>query len=160
MKPYPLDHFALRVKDRWAVKEALVSLLGYKQQAEFCLQLEDGSVASSYSLAHPFSLEVFVSSGPKGSYIDKWVDKRGGYGAVHHIAYAVEDVAAVMKEWSARGIEFCSEEPLVCPCEKPLTQVFTREDPETGLIYELIHRNGHPGFCYENVKRLMDSAPD
>lgn len=159
MKELPLDHIALRVKDRDAALRTQ-QLMGYTKATEFRIHLDDGSVAESYALVHPSSVEMFLSSGPAGSYIDNWVEARGGVGAVHHLAYAVDDVAAVMREWSGRGIEFCSDEPIVCPCERPLTQVFTKPNPTTGLIYELITRNGHPGFCEENVKRLMNSAPD
>ena len=150
MKDLPLDHIALRVKDRDAALKTK-RLMGYTKAAEFRIQLDDGSVAESYALVHPSSVEMFLSSGPAGSYIDNWVEARGGVGAVHHLAYAVDDVAATMKEWESRGVKFCTNEPIVCPCEP---------DPTTGLIYELITRNGHPGFCAENVKRLMNSAPD
>lgn len=158
MSPLPLDHLAYRVRDREAALAAYETL-GWSKVADFLIQLEDGSLAASYALAHPHSTEVFISSGPPGSYIDRWVEARGGKGALHHRAYAVEDVAATMVEWKKDGVEFCSEEPIVCPCEDPLVQVFTKED-ENGLIIELINRGNHMGFCPENVKRLMDSAPD
>jgi len=157
-KPLFLDHYAFRVRDRDKAL-AFYETLGYAKQAEFELVLEDGSAAMSYALTHRLSVDVFISSGPEGSFIRRWVDDRGGNGAVHHMAYAVHDVAATMAEWKARGIEFRSEEPLVCSCERPIIQVFTAPDPTTGIIYELINRNGHPGFCPENVRRLMDSSP-
>ena len=157
MNVLPLDHLALRVKDR-KLAATFLSYLGYTAKAEFELTLEDGSKAESYALSHPKSVEVFVSSGPPGSLIDDWVNARGGMGAVHHLAYAVEDVAAVMEEWKGRGIQFCTDAPLVCPCESPLTQVFTKPDPSTGIIYELINRGDHLGFCPDNVKRLMASS--
>ncbi len=157
MDVLPLDHLALRVKNR-DLAAAFLSHLGYMPKAEFELSLEDGSTAAAYALSHPSSIEVFVSSGPPGSLIDNWVEARGGQGAVHHLAYAVEDVGATMKEWQARGVEFCSDEPLVCSCESPLVQVFTKPDPSTGIIYELINRGDHMGFCPENVKRLMASS--
>lgn len=153
----PLDHLALRVKDR-NLALAFLSHLGYSPKAEFELVLEDGSIAAAYALGHPSSVEVFVSSGPEGSLIDNWVEARGGQGAVHHLAYAVDDVAATMEEWALRGVEFCSPEPLVCPCPSPLVQVFTKPDPATGIIYELINRGDHMGFCPENVRRLMASS--
>jgi len=155
----PFDHYALRVLDREAALPSLTRI-GYMVVDSFDLVLGDGSTARSYALAKPGSPDVFVSSGPEGSLIRNWVVARGGVGAVHHTAYHVDNVAEIMDEWKALGIKFMSEEPLVCSCPKPLTQVFTEEDPATGLIFELITRNGHPGFCAENVKRLMDSSPE
>lgn len=155
----PLDHYALRVVDRDAALNSLLQA-GYSVSDDFELVLEDGSRAQSYALTHPTNPEVFVSSGPPGSKIDRWVKARGGRGAVHHVAYAVEDVEATMKAWSEGGVQFDRETPLVCPCDKPLVQVFTKEDPATGLVYELITRNGHPGFCKENVRRLMSGSDE
>ena len=155
----PLDHLALRVLNRNSALSFL-GLLGYAPVASFDIQLEDGSKAQSFALDHAYSPDIFVSSGPRGSFIWRWVQKRGRVGAVHHLAYAVEDVAATMKDMQGHGVKFQSKEPLVCSCEKPLTQVFTRPDPATGLIFEFIHRNGHPGFCEDNVKRLMDGSPE
>lgn len=63
-----------------------------------------------------------------------------------------------MKQWKAEGVKFDRDEPLKCGCDTPLVQIFTEEDPTTGLVYELIERNGHPGFCPDNVKRLMDGS--
>ena len=153
----PFDHYALRVADR---HEAIKSYLrvGYYVVDEFDLLLEDGSTAKSFALRHPTNTEVFVTSGPEGSKIHQWVARRGGRGAVHHVAYAVESVRDTMEQWKAEGVKFDREEPLECACPTPLVQIFTEEDPTTGLVYELIERNGHPGFCRENVKRLMDGS--
>ena len=68
-----------------------------------------------------------------------WVNERGGIGGIHHMAYQVEDVRAVMDEWKGKGYaEFYTEEPIVC--EDPnLTQVFTKPSELTGVILSLIH---------------------
>ena len=158
-KPLSLDHSAYRVSDRDAVA-ASFTLVGYTVADEFDLVLEDGSSAKSYALTHPHCPEIFISSGPPGSKINRWVETRGGLGGLHHVAYTVSDVWETMREWKAEGVEFDRDEPLVCSCENPLTQVFTKEDPATGLIYELITRNGHPGFCRENVRRLMSGSAE
>jgi len=103
--------------------------------------------------------EVFVSDGPNGSIVGDWVAERGGIGGVHHIAYQVDDVASVMKDWQEKGYaEFYSEEPLVCE-ETHLTQVFSKPSELTGVIYELITRGSdNKGFCELNVKALMEST--
>jgi len=99
--------------------------------------------------------EIFVSDGEKGSIVGDWVDERGGVGGVHHIAYQVDDVEAVMHSWKQMGYaEFYSDKPLECP---GLVQVFTKPSELTGVIYELIKRDGK-GFCEDNVKGLMEST--
>lgn len=155
----PFDHYALRVLDRNEAVKTL-TLAGYYVVDEFDLVLDDGSTAKSFALRHPINPEVFVSSGPPGSKIHRWVERRGGKGAIHHIAYAVDDVWETMRAWQAEGMAFDRDEPLVCSCDEPLVQVFTKEDPASGLVYELITRNGHPGFCRENVTRLMSGSDE
>lgn len=101
--------------------------------------------------------EVFVSDGPPGSIVGDWVAARGGVGGVHHIAYQCDDVEATMNEWKEKGYaEFLSEEPMTCP---GLVQVFTKPSELTGVIYELISRDGD-GFCEDNVKDLMNSTKE
>ena len=101
--------------------------------------------------------EIFVSDGSEGSIVGDWVAARGGIGGVHHMAYQVEDVAAAMHAWKEKGYaEFYSEKPMVCP---GLTQVFSKPSELTGVIYELINREGK-GFCETNVKGHMESTKE
>ena len=101
--------------------------------------------------------EIFVSDGPPGSIVGDWVADRNGVGGVHHIAYQVSDVAGTMKKWKDAGYaEFLSDKPLTCP---GLEQVFTKPSELTGVIYELISREGR-GFCEDNVKDLMLSTQE
>lgn len=101
--------------------------------------------------------EIFISDGPKGSIVGDWVAERGGIGGIHHIAYQVEDVETAMKEWESKGYaEFYSDNPISCKDPK-LTQVFTKPSELTGVIYELISREGD-GFCKDSVKKLMEST--
>lgn len=110
-----------------------------------------GTIHSKYH-APP---EIFISDGPEGSIVGDWVTERGGVGGVHHIAYQVDDVEATMHSWKQLGYaEFLSDEPLECP---GLKQVFTKPSELTGVIYELIERDGD-GFCEANVKGLMEST--
>jgi catechol 2,3-dioxygenase-like lactoylglutathione lyase family enzyme len=175
-----LDHIAYRVRDKAAAVGFFMDAFGYKQQSVFDISLEDGSTAQctaleplektdqgmefsvlhdapSYSGVYHLAPEVFVSSGPPGSLIDRWVEEWGhGVGGIHHLAYQVDDVEAVMSEWATKGWLFTTPAPLECP---GLKQVFSRPNPFTNVIYEFIKRGAH-GFCKENVGRLMSSTKD
>ena len=101
--------------------------------------------------------EIFVSDGTRGSIVGDWVEERGGVGGIHHIAYQVNDVGTVMKEWESKGYaEFYSKEPISCK-DPNLTQVFSKPSELTGVVYELISREGD-GFCKDSVKSLMEST--
>ena len=180
-----LDHIAYRVKDRYKTTEFFKKAFSYKVGTEFQIEFDDGSKADCLALTppevrHPDTTywshhalqsapyapikaeyhappEIFVSDGSEGSIVGDWVAERGGIGGIHHIAYQVEDVAAVMKEWKERGYaEFYSEEPITCK-DPNLTQVFTKPSELTGVMYEFINREG-AGFCKDSVKELMEST--
>jgi hypothetical protein len=98
--------------------------------------------------------EIFVSDGNKNSIVYDWVVKKGP--GIHHLAYEVESVADTMILWKIEGIEFTTDQPLRCP---GLVQAFTKPNPVTGIIYEIIERETQ-GFCKDNVRDLMNSTKD
>jgi catechol 2,3-dioxygenase-like lactoylglutathione lyase family enzyme len=180
-----LDHIAYRVKDRYKTSRFFESTLGYKIGVEFEIEFDDDSTADCIALIPPevrhpettmwnYSVllgvdfkggtikpeyhapsEIFISDGPEGSIVGDWVTHRDNVGGIHHIAYQVDDVEAKMKEWKEAGyVEFLSETPMECP---GLKQVFTKPSELTGVIYEIISREGD-GFCADNVKALMEST--
>jgi catechol 2,3-dioxygenase-like lactoylglutathione lyase family enzyme len=180
-----LDHIAYRVRDRYKTAKFFNDTLGYTIGTEFRVEFDDESSADCLALTPPEARhpqtsewkhrvlmgvqytqesihaefhappEIFVSDGPPGSIVGDWVTDRGNVGGVHHVAYQVDDVEAKMKEWTNNGYaEFLSDEPMTCP---GLVQVFTKPSELTGVIYELISREGK-GFCVDNVKNLMLST--
>ena len=180
-----LDHISYRVKDRKKTADFFALTLGYTIGTEFQIEFNDESTTECLALTPPEDRaespklwklpyrglgddkfakreyhappEIFVSDGPEGSIVGDWVKERGGIGGIHHIAYEVEDVEKTMEKWKQEGYaEFYSEKPMSCP---GLVQVFTKPSELTGVIYELINREGD-GFCKENVKALMESTKD
>jgi catechol 2,3-dioxygenase-like lactoylglutathione lyase family enzyme len=153
---------------------------------EFDINLEDGSTAKCIALSPPEKVlpnapfhcisylpvgpmipqvmidyhlppEIFISSGPEGSLIHKWVQEWGhGIGGVHHFAYEVVSVRDTMKLWMDKGwAEFTTPDPLGC---EDLTQVFTKPNKYLGVLIEFIERRGVHGFCRDNVAALMNST--
>ncbi len=177
-----LDHIAYRTLDRGAAAEFFCKILGYKVDLElpegFDIQFEDGTNAKCLVLKPPEDFksfeqmnliqdslvadsalhgyhkppEIFVSDGDENSIVSDWVARNGP--GIHHLAYEVESVADTMKLWKAQGIEFTTEYPLQCP---GLVQAFTKPNPGTGIIYEIIEREAQ-GFCKDNVRDLMNST--
>ena len=151
-----LDHIAYRVKDGPAAIFWFYSL-GYSHGTDFIINFDDGTKADcTVMIPDEGGPEIFVSAGTPGSIVDRWVYAHGGVGAVHHMAYQVDDVQAMMDNLKLHGVKFLSEKPLTCP---GLVQVFTEPSPLTGIIYEYINRTTQ-GFCEDNVKDLMTSTDD
>lgn len=178
-----LDHIAYRVANREKTTQFFIKCLGYRISEElpdgFQIEFEDKTKATCFVLLPPEELdmktpwshmehfakdssqqyhkppEIFVSEGTAGSIVEDWVNKRDGVGGIHHLAYQVDSVADIMKEWKEKGYaEFTTEEPLTCP---GLSQCFTKPSALTGVIYEFIERET-VGFCKDNVKDLMNST--
>lgn len=131
------------------------------QEFDYCHEVYKEGITDDLGVEQDVVLhappEIFVSDGPPGSIVGDWVAARNNIGGVHHIAYQVNSVSEKMKEWKDAGYaEFLSDEPMTCP---GLVQVFTKPSELTGIIYELIEREGD-GFCEDNVKDLMNSTKE
>jgi catechol 2,3-dioxygenase-like lactoylglutathione lyase family enzyme len=180
-----LDHIAYRVGNRYRSASLFTEAFGYTLGTEFQIEFDDKSKADCLVLVppevrHPRTdmwvyhwvspswwdaarpeyhapPEIFISDGTEGSIVGDWVEERGGIGGIHHMAYQVDDVEAVMNEWIEKGYaEFYTAEPITCK-DPNLTQVFTKPSELTGVIYEFISREG-AGFCKDSVKQLMEST--
>lgn len=171
-----IDHIAYRVANRNKTTQFFVEAMNYTIEDEFEINFEDGSTARCYALVPPERVynttafkawamfgeveyhsppEIFVSEGTSDSIVGKWVQERQGIGGIHHVAYQVDDVEGVMREWQSRGwAEFTTESPITT---EGLSQCFTKPHRLTGVVYEFIYRTTK-GFNVENVKDLMEST--
>lgn len=138
-----VDHLALRVHD---IEEAanFWSVFGYVIDQKFTLF---GGKVRSYALSG-HGPDIFISEGRADTEVGDWIWHRGPN--VHHIAIHVRDV----RKFMALHPEIEWDPVFTCSCPRPLTQVFTKHKHH-GVVIEILTRNGHPGFCKENVERLM-----
>jgi len=163
-----LDHIAYRVPNRDETVEHLTKMFGYHVAEEFTIDFDNGSKAECKALIaltdmHEFiegMPEVFVSEGSPGSIVEKWIQNTlNGQGGIHHLAYKVDDIDPIVKQWKDRGIEFLTEDVIDCP-DDDLRQIFTKPQPLFGgVIIELIER-GDKGFCQNSVKNLMEATDE
>lgn len=150
-----IDHIAFRVADLEKAISFYTEVMGCEIADRFFVDFEDGTKARCAAL-NAGSIQIFVSEGVgDGGVVKEWVKKHGNN--IHHIAYAVDDLAAAVADAKERGVEFLSEKQIE---NDDLIQIFTRPHEETGVIHELIQRKhaGAKGFATENVKKLMDST--
>jgi methylmalonyl-CoA/ethylmalonyl-CoA epimerase len=150
-----IDHIAFRVEELEKAIRFYTEVMGCTVADRFFVDFEDGTKARCAALdAGP--IQIFVSEGVgDGGVVKEWVKKRGNN--LHHIAYSVDDIRAVVADARKVGVEFTTEEPIE---NDDLAQMFTKPNPETGVIHELIQRKhaDAKGFATENVKQLMDST--
>ena len=153
-----IDHIAFRVADLEKAVKFYTEVMNFKVTDRFFIDFEDNTKARCAALqaSDGNGISIFLSEGEGGGGVVKeWVKQHGN--ALHHIAYAVDDIKAEVAEMKRKGIPFTTDEILD---SEELLQIFTKPAPETGVIHEVIQRKGNKSFSTTNIKRLMASTKD
>jgi 4-hydroxyphenylpyruvate dioxygenase-like putative hemolysin len=153
-----IDHIAFRVADLEKAVKFYTEVMEFEVTDRFFIDFEDNTKARCAALKAKDGqgISVFLSEGVgEGGVVKEWVKQHGN--ALHHIAYAVDDIKKEVADMKKKGIQFTTEEVLD---SEELTQIFTKPAPETGIIHEIIQRKGSKSFSVNNVKRLMASTKD
>ena len=106
MKPSHIEHIGIAVKNLDEAIPFYEKMLGSK-----CYSIEevkDQKVKTAFFKIGQTKIELLESTDPEGP-IGKHIEKRGE--GIHHIAYAVEDIEAHMKEAEENGIRLIDQQP-------------------------------------------------
>jgi len=153
-----IDHIAFRVADLEKAVKFYTEVMDFEVTDRFFIDFDDNTQARCAALKAKDGqgISVFISEGVgEGGVVKEWVKQHGN--ALHHIAYAVDDIKKEVADMKRKGIQFTTEDVLD---SEELTQIFTKPAPETGIIHEIIQRKGSKSFSVNNVKRLMASTKD
>lgn len=153
-----IDHIAFRVSDLEKAVTFYTDVMGFQVTDRFMIDFDDNTKARCAALraADGKGISIFISEGTgDGGVVKEWVKTHGN--ALHHIAYAVEDIRSEVAEMRKHGIDFTTSEILE---SEELLQIFSKPAPETGVIHEIIQRKGEKSFSTTNIKRLMASTKD
>lgn len=151
-----IDHIAFRVSDLEKAIKFYTEVMYFEITDRFFIDFEDKTKARCAALKAKDGqgISIFLSEGEgEGGVVKEWVKQHGN--ALHHIAYAVDDIKAEVAEMKNKGIPFTTDEVLE---SEELLQIFTKPAPETGVIHEIIQRKGTKSFSTTNIKRLMAST--
>ena len=104
-----IEHIGIAVPNlEEAIKyyENVLGLKCYKQEV-----VEDQKVTTAFFKAGDTKIELLEATSPD-STIAKFIEKNGGRGGMHHIAFAVEDgVANALKECEDKGVRLIDKAP-------------------------------------------------
>ncbi len=106
MKPTHIEHIGIAVK---SIEESIPyyeNILGLKCYA--IEEVKEQKVKTAFFLIGQTKIELLESTDPEGP-IGKFIDKNGE--GIHHIAFAMEDVAIALKEAEERGIRLVDKIP-------------------------------------------------
>lgn len=106
MKPTHIEHIGIAVRNLEESVKYYENVLGLT-----CYALEevvDQKVKTAFFMIGQTKIELLESTDPEGP-IGKFVEKKGE--GVHHIAFAVENLAEVLPEVEAKGIQLIDKAP-------------------------------------------------
>ena len=147
-KALGLDHVAVAVPD---LKAAIAHYekMGFTNKEERRTEGQFTGMVSAVMKAGPLTL-VLVQGTSEKSQVTRYVDNFGA--GVQHLAIEVKDLRSVAKQLEAEGVEF---DTTVIEGDG-IRQIFTRRDPASGMMYELIERDDDRGhFSDESVAELF-----
>ena len=104
MGPKKIDHIGIAVKDLEAAKRFYEGSLGLKVEHEEIV----GDMKIAFVPVGEVNIELIEPLREDG-VIGKFIAKKGE--GIHHIAYEVDDVSAVLRDLASQGIKLVDEVP-------------------------------------------------
>ena len=109
MKISHIEHIGIAVPDLQKAIDYYEKVLGlkcYKQEV-----VADQKVTTAFIKVGDTKIELLEATSPD-STIAKFIEKNGGRGGIHHLAFAVEDgVAEALQEAQDKGIQLIDKAP-------------------------------------------------
>jgi len=106
MKPTHIEHIGIAVKDLQTAIPLYEKLLGTKCYA--VEEVTDQKVKTAFFKVGETKIELLESTSPDGP-IGRFIEKKGE--GVHHIAFAVGNVADALRDAESSGIQLINQQP-------------------------------------------------
>ncbi len=148
-----VDHLAIAVEDLDAAVAFYRDRLGFEYVERRVTEGKKTGMESAVMKAG--NLKVVLLKGTSDeSQVTRYIKEYGP--GVQHVAFQVEGIESVVEDLKQRGLGF--DTPVI---ESPgLKQAFSKRDPVSGMMFELIERTGEEGFTDQNVQQLFQSLED
>ena len=108
MKISHIEHVGIAVTSLEEAIPFYENLLGLKCYA--VEEVADQKVKTAFFKVGETKIELLEATAPE-SAIAKFIEKNGGRGGVHHVAFNVENVAEALAECEAAGIQLIDKAP-------------------------------------------------
>ncbi len=106
MKPTHIEHIGIAVNSLEESIPYYENILGLKCYA--VEEVKDQKVKTAFFKVGQTKIELLESTDPEGP-IGKFLEKKGA--GVHHLAFAMDDVAEALKEAEEKGVRLIDKEP-------------------------------------------------
>lgn len=148
--PYKrIDHIALAVQDLDEAVHFFENVLGFELKGRRQIRGARTGMNSAEMEVNGMKFVLCQGTEPQ-SQVSQLIENFGV--GVAHIAFEVDDVEETVETLRHRGMSFDTN----VIRGAGLTQSFTTRCQNTGMSFELIHREGEEGFLDSNVQALFD----
>ena len=108
MIPQKIEHLGIAVP---SIAEALPYYEGVLGMTCYAIEeVADQKVKTAFLKVGEVKIELLEPTSPE-STVAKFIEKNGGRGGFHHIAYAVNDIEARLAEVAEKGIQLIDKTP-------------------------------------------------
>ena len=108
MIPTKIEHLGIAVP---SIAEALPYYEGVLGLTCYAIEeVADQKVKTAFLKVGEVKIELLEPTSPE-STVAKFIEKNGGRGGFHHIAYAVNDIEARLQEVSDKGVQLIDKTP-------------------------------------------------
>ncbi|MBR2369067.1 MAG: methylmalonyl-CoA epimerase [Paludibacteraceae bacterium] len=108
MIPQKIEHLGIAVP---SIAEALPYYEGVLGLTCYAIEeVADQKVKTAFLKVGEVKIELLEPTSPE-STVAKFIEKNGGRGGFHHIAYAVNDIEARLQEVSEKGVQLIDKAP-------------------------------------------------
>ncbi|HEY6324503.1 MAG TPA: VOC family protein [Thermoanaerobaculia bacterium] len=142
-----IDHIAIAVPDLETSIAFFTTVLGFELAERRKTEGRTTAMISAVLKAGPITFVLLQGTSPE-SQVSRFIEHYGP--GVQHIAIAVTDLPAIAAELAQSGLEFDT----TVIASPGLRQIFTHRDAGSGLMLELIERQGGD-FSDQSVQQLF-----
>ena len=107
MTPSHIEHIGIAVPNLDEAIQYWENVMGLKCYA--IEEVKDQKVKTAFLRIGEVKIELLEPTSPESS-IAKFIEKNGGKGGMHHIAFAVEDTDQALKDAEAKGVRLIDKQ--------------------------------------------------
>lgn len=127
-----IDHLGIAVTNLDEAARIYETLLQKKPSG--VEEVSDQKVKTVFFDVGESHFELLEATSPD-SPVAKFIEKNGGRGGLHHVAVAVENIEAILKELAANGVKLIDKEPRIGANNKKIA--FIHPKSTGGVLLEL-----------------------
>ena len=135
MIPQKIEHLGIAVP---SIAEALPYYEGVLGMTCYAIEeVADQKVKTAFLKVGEVKIELLEPTSPE-STVAKFIEKNGGRGGFHHIAYAVNDIEARLQEVADKGVQLIDKTPR--GGAEGLTIAFLHPKSTAGILTEFCEK--------------------